>query len=65
MEWTLQNWVWILFAVGMVAMHLFGHGGHGGHGSQCGPGGHSHADSKENESTAKRSVNHDTSGHQH
>lgn len=32
MEWILQNWVWVLFAVGMIAMHLFGHGGHGGHG---------------------------------
>ena len=33
MEWIAQNWVWVLFAVGMVAMHMFGHGGHGGHGS--------------------------------
>ena len=32
MEWISQNWVWVLFAVGMIAMHLFGHGGHGGHG---------------------------------
>ena len=32
MEWFSQNWVWILFAVGMIAMHMFGHGGHGGHG---------------------------------
>jgi hypothetical protein len=31
MEWISQNWVWVLFAVGMIAMHLFGHGGHGGH----------------------------------
>ena len=31
MEWFLQNWVWVLFALGMVAMHLFGHGAHGGH----------------------------------
>ena len=31
MEWLSQNWVWVLFAVGMVAMHMFGHGGHGGH----------------------------------
>ena len=30
MEWFSQNWVWVLFAVGMVAMHMFGHGGHGG-----------------------------------
>ena len=32
MEWFSQNWVWVLFAVGMIAMHMFGHGGHGGHG---------------------------------
>ncbi len=31
MEWISQNWVWVLFAVGMIAMHMFGHGGHGGH----------------------------------
>ena len=32
MEWFSQNWVWVLFAVGMIAMHIFGHGGHRGHG---------------------------------
>ena len=32
MDWIAQNWVWVLFAVGMIAMHMFGHGGHGGHG---------------------------------
>lgn len=36
MEWISQNWVWILFAVAMIAMHMFGHGGHGGHGSHRG-----------------------------
>ena len=30
MEWFLQNWVWVLFFAGFVAMHMFGHGGHGG-----------------------------------
>ena len=30
MEWISQNWVWVLFSVGMIAMHMFGHGGHGG-----------------------------------
>ena len=34
MQWLSQNWVWILFAVGMIAMHMFGHGGHGGHGGE-------------------------------
>lgn len=32
MEWLSENWVFLLVVVGMVAMHLFGHGGHGGHG---------------------------------
>ena len=31
MEWFSQNWIWVLFFVGMIAMHMFGHGGHGGH----------------------------------
>jgi len=30
MEWFSQNWVWMLFFAGIVAMHVFGHGGHGG-----------------------------------
>lgn len=29
MQWAFDNWIWILFGVGMVAMHMFGHGGHG------------------------------------
>jgi len=32
MEWLSENWVFLVVVVGMVAMHLFGHGGHGGHG---------------------------------
>jgi hypothetical protein len=32
MEWLSQNWVWVLFFTGFIAMHMFGHGGHGGHG---------------------------------
>ena len=34
MTWLAQNWIWILFGIAFVAMHLFGHGCHGGHGSQ-------------------------------
>lgn len=34
MDWLAENWVWVLFGIGMVAMHLFGHGGHGGHGGR-------------------------------
>lgn len=33
MIWLSENWIWVLFGVAFVAMHLFGHGGHGGHGS--------------------------------
>ena len=29
MEWLAQNWVWVLFFVAFIAMHIFGHGGHG------------------------------------
>lgn len=32
MEWLLSNWIWIAFGIGMIAMHMFGHGRHGGHG---------------------------------
>lgn len=32
MQWISQNWVWVLFFVAFIGMHLFGHGGHGGHG---------------------------------
>lgn len=34
MEWLAQNWLWFLFAVLFVGMHMFGHGGHGGHKDQ-------------------------------
>jgi len=39
MEWLTQNWVWVLFFAGMIAMHMFGHGGHGGHRGHGGHGG--------------------------
>ena len=31
MGWISQNWVWVLFFVAFMAMHMFGHGGHAGH----------------------------------
>ena len=43
MEWFSQNWVWVLFFVAFMAMHMFGHGGHGGH---RGRGGDDEADPK-------------------
>ena len=39
MAWLTENWIWVLFGVAFVAMHLFGHGGHGGHGSSGGGNG--------------------------
>ena len=38
MTWLAQNWIWVLFGVAFVVMHLFGHGGHGGHGGHAGHG---------------------------
>ena len=38
MTWLAQNWIWVLFGIAFVAMHLFGHGGHGGHGGHMGHG---------------------------
>lgn len=32
MEWLAENWLWVVFGIAFVAMHMFGHGGHGGHG---------------------------------
>ena len=40
MEWFSQNWVWVLFFAGMIAMHMFGHGGHSGHVSGSGDDDH-------------------------
>lgn len=31
MQWLSENWLFLLVAIAMIAMHLFGHGGHGGH----------------------------------
>ncbi|KKM71747.1 hypothetical protein LCGC14_1427490 [marine sediment metagenome] len=32
MQWVIDNWIWIALGVGVIALHMFGHGGHGGHG---------------------------------
>ena len=61
MDWIAQNWVWVLFAVGMIAMHMFGHGGHGGHGGHC-------SDRDDSRSTGKeiaRPPSGPRSGHHH
>ena len=41
MDWIGNNWIWLVFLVGMIAMHLFGHRGHrheSGHRDQLDPG---------------------------
>ena len=58
MEWFSQNWVWVLFFAGMVAMHLFGHGGHGGH-----RGGHN--DPKPTSKDSLQSTPEQGPGHRH
>ncbi len=68
MEWLSQNWVWVLFAAGMIAMHLFGHGGHGGHGVHGGRGGGSGGGHDDPTPASKDSVQRNSeqrSGHQH
>lgn len=64
MEWFSQNWVWVLFFAGMIAMHMFGHGAHGGHG---GHGGKPTADDKDSGPALKDDVQRTSkkSGHQH
>ena len=41
MDWARQNWVFILFFVIFIGMHLFGGGCMGGH------GGHRHGEEEE------------------
>ena len=36
MDWLSENWVFLVVAAAMMAMHLFGHGGHRGHGGHGG-----------------------------
>lgn len=40
MDWLAQNWIWVLFGIAFVEMHLFGHGGRGGHGGHGSHGDH-------------------------
>ena len=61
MEWFSQNWVWVLFAVGMIAMHMFGHGGHGKHGGHGG----GNDESKPASKNAVERTQEQGSGHRH
>lgn len=64
MEWFSQNWVWVLFFIGFIGMHMFGHGGHGGHGGHSGHGG-SHSDSKSASKDSAQRPSEQGSGHHH
>lgn len=51
MEWVTENWLFILFAVIFIGMHLTGHGccgSHGKHGDE-GDGEHKHSDDRTSE----------------
>lgn len=54
MSWLTENWIWVLFGVAFIAMHLFGHGGHGGHGGGHGGHGSSGGDGNPNKAAAKQ-----------
>jgi len=61
MAWLAQNWVWVLFFAGFIAMHMFGHGGHGGHGAHGG----GENDPKPASEGEERRTSERGSGHQH
>lgn len=68
MEWLSENWVFVLFAGAMVAMHAFGHGGHGGHGGHRGHGKEDvggQDDSKPASKDRVQQISKTGSGHQH
>ena len=60
MESIAQNWLWILFGIFFVSMHMFGHGGHGGHGGHDSSDRTGADDADSDERSPKKS-----SGHQH
>jgi hypothetical protein len=61
MEWISQNWVWVLFFAGFIAMHMFGHGGHGRHGGHGGD----QSDPKPASKGSVQRTSEQGSGHQH
>jgi hypothetical protein len=56
MEWLAENWLWIVFAIAFVAMHMFGHGGHGAHGNHESP--ENNKDKKREQKSSDGSVPH-------
>jgi len=59
MGWVRENWVFILFFVIFIAMHLFGGGCMGGHGGHRGHGeGEEHKEHEEKVSSEKKKGGH-------
>lgn len=56
MQWIIENWLILLFGVGMIGMHLFGHrhGGKGGH--NHGSKNHSHEQGKKTKNQPEEST---------
>jgi len=63
MQWLLDNWIIALLAVGMIGMHLFGHGKHGGHGGHG--GGHRRDRHKPDDTEPADDVSNTTRTHSH
>lgn len=59
MKWLAENWIWIVFAIAFVAMHIFGHGGHGGHSGHSNHGGQENNNNNENQSQKGTDVDSD------
>lgn len=38
MSWIAENWIWVLFGLAFIAMHLIGHVSYGGRGRGVGHG---------------------------
>lgn len=65
MTWLAENWIWVIFAVAFVAMHLFGHGGHGDHGLRGGHRGPNDAPTGPSEGSRPTTPADTTASHRH
>lgn len=69
MDWFSENWIWVIFGVAFIAMHMFGHGGHGGHGGghggHGGTGGAKSPDDERGDGASSTASNDTKSAHRH
>lgn len=66
MAWLSENWIWAIFGVAFIAMHMFGHGGHGGgHGGHGGAGGAKNPDDERVGGASPTASNDTKSAHRH